>query len=68
EALPNRKGLGHIAFQVEDIEKTLELILENGGSQLGEIVNKTIKGAGSITFVYSKDIDGNIVEIQTWNK
>ena len=68
EALSNRKGIGHIAFQVEDVEKTLELILENGGSQLGEIVNKTIKGAGSITFVYAKDIDGNIVEIQTWNK
>lgn len=68
EALPNRKGFGHIAFQVDDIQKTLELVLANGGSQVGELVNKTIESAGSITFVYVKDIDGNIVELQNWKK
>lgn len=64
--LSNRKGFGHIAFKVDDVQKVLDLVLENGGSQVGELVETEIPGAGVITFVYARDIDGNIVELQNW--
>jgi catechol 2,3-dioxygenase-like lactoylglutathione lyase family enzyme len=62
----NRKGFGHIAFRVDDVKKITEKVLMNGGSQLGEIVETKIPGAGIITFVYVRDIDGNIIELQCW--
>jgi lactoylglutathione lyase len=66
EALANRKGFGHIAFQVENVEEALDKVLKFGGSRLGEIVQTEIEGAGGITFVYAKDPDGNIIELQKW--
>lgn len=62
----NRKGFGHIAFKVDNVSDVLALLLANGGSQLGEIVKTEIPKAGIITFVYAKDIDGNIIELQNW--
>jgi predicted enzyme related to lactoylglutathione lyase len=67
-ALANRKGFAHIAFRVDEVYKMLEKVLINGGSQLGEIVQTEIKNAGFITFVYVRDIDGNIIELQAWKK
>ncbi len=63
----NRKGFGHIAFQVDDVQEVLERLLASGGSKVGEIVTTDIADAGRITFVYARDIDGNIVEIQRWH-
>jgi catechol 2,3-dioxygenase-like lactoylglutathione lyase family enzyme len=71
EKLPmvaNRKGFGHIAFQVDDVKETLVRLLEHGGTQLGELVITEIKNAGIINFVYAQDIDGNIIELQSWEK
>lgn len=62
----NRKGFGHIAFKVDNVNDMLTLLLANGGTQLGEIVETEIPNAGKITFVYAKDIDGNIIELQNW--
>ena len=62
----NTSGFSHIAFLVHDLNKILYNIIENGGSQLGEIVEKEIPSAGILTFVYTKDPEGNIVEIQHW--
>ena len=67
-AAANRKGFGHIAFRVDDVNEMLQKVLNNGGAQLGEVVNLDIKDAGRITFVYAKDIDGNIGEWQHWHK
>ena len=67
-AAANRKGFGHIAFRVDDVHAMLQNVLYHGGSQLGEIVNLEIKDAGRITFVYAKDVDGNIVELQHWHE
>ncbi|MCP5048836.1 MAG: VOC family protein [bacterium] len=64
--VPNRQGLGHLAFTVDDVEKTLQKVLENGGTSLGEIVTKVIPNTGTITFVYAVDPEGNIIEIQQW--
>lgn len=62
----NRPGFTHIAFSVENVEETLKKILSNGGKALGEMVTKEIPGAGTISFVYATDPEGNIVEIQKW--
>ena len=66
EPLPNRKGFGHIAFKVDNLQEVLERLLKNGGTQLGDVLTTEIANAGQITFVYTKDIDGNIIEIQNW--
>ena len=62
----NRKGYGHIAFKVDNVKEILDRFLQTGGSQLGELVEIEVANAGLLTFVYAKDIDGNIVEIQSW--
>jgi catechol 2,3-dioxygenase-like lactoylglutathione lyase family enzyme len=66
DSQPNRKGYGHIAFKVDNVREVLTRLLENGGTKVGEIVTTQISNSGQITFVYAKDIDGNIIEIQNW--
>ena len=63
----NLEGFGHIAFSVKDVEEKLNLLLQNGGSTVGELVNTKIEGVGVISVVYAKDPEGNIIEIQKWN-
>ena len=67
ESAANRKGFGHIAFSVDDVARVRELVLANGGSDLGKITRAEIPGAGIIQFLYMKDPEGNILEIQRWN-
>ncbi len=62
----NLEGFGHIAFAVENVEEKLNLLLDNGGTVLGKLVDTYIKGAGKISVVYARDPEGNIVEIQKW--
>lgn len=62
----NDPGLVHLAFAVEDVEMTLERLLKAGGSRIGDIVTTEIPQAGCIEFVYARDPEGNIVEIQKW--
>jgi catechol 2,3-dioxygenase-like lactoylglutathione lyase family enzyme len=64
----NRKGFAHIAFRVDNVKETLDNILKNGGTQTGELVEAEIKNAGIVTFIYARDIDGNIIELQSWRK
>ena len=66
ESVANRQGLGHIAFEVEDLKETVDSILKHGGSLCGEIVEKQIDGVGLLTFSYVKDPEGNLIEIQNW--
>lgn len=63
----NTEGIGHLAFRVDDVEKIINKILENGGKQIGEITTKEIKDVGTITFAYTSDPEGNIIEIQNWS-
>jgi len=67
-SVPHRKGFGHIAFEVEDVAKVLEEVLLHGGSKQGEISGKFIEGVGYITLIYAKDPEGNIIELQNWNR
>jgi catechol 2,3-dioxygenase-like lactoylglutathione lyase family enzyme len=68
ETCSNRKGYGHLAFKVNDVKEILTRLLKHGGTQLGDLVETEISNSGYLTFVYAKDIDGNIVEIQNWKK
>lgn len=64
--MANRKGYGHIAFRVDDVPKILNRVLENGGSRMGELVETEVSELGTLSFVYARDIDGNIIELQKW--
>lgn len=63
----NRRGFGHLAFEVADVGDSVSAILEQGGSLLGEITTHAIDGVGCLTFVYARDPEGNVLEIQSWS-
>ncbi|MCG6186103.1 VOC family protein [Maribellus maritimus] len=62
----NRAGFAHIAFHVEDVEDVLEKLVQNGGEKYGELIKTKIEGVGILNAVYTRDPEGNIVEIQHW--
>ena len=64
----NKQGLTHIAFEVENVEACIRSILKHGGSHVGRISNTAVKGVGTITFAYMADPEGNILEIQHWDR
>ena len=66
ESFSNRKGFGHIAFRVDNVRDTLKSLLQHGGTQLGDLVETDIPSSGHLSFVYARDPDGNIIEIQHW--
>lgn len=66
--MANYKGFTHIAFQVDDVEAVLQKALDNGASRLGEVVEKKLENDGLLTFVYFRDPEDNIVEIQSWKR
>ncbi|WP_340202125.1 VOC family protein [Ascidiimonas sp. W6] len=63
---PNKRGFGHIAFEVENVELVLQNLKANGGKACGEITKREIEGVGEITFVYARDPEGNLIELQSW--
>lgn len=65
---PNKRGFGHIAFEVESVEIVLGNLEKNGGKPFGKITKKVVKNVGEITFVYARDPEGNLIELQSWKK
>lgn len=65
--MANHIGFTHLAFEVADVEKTLQKALEKGASLLGEVTRQDIEGVGRLSFVYFRDPEGNIIEIQSWS-
>ena len=68
EAAVNRPGFGHIAFVVEDVAAARDAVIAAGGGTVGELVTAEIPGAGNITFVYVTDPEGNVIELQKWER
>lgn len=71
DALPpeiNRPGLAHLAFEVYDVEETLAAVLREGGSRVGEVVTADYPGGRQAVFVYARDPEGNILELQSWKQ
>jgi len=67
-AMANSKGFTHIAFEVDDVDQILKNALKNGGKLLGKVTEKKVEGVGFLKFLYFRDPEGNIVEIQSWKK
>ena len=64
------QGIGHLAFEVEDIETAIRLIEHHGGSMLSdsnEISSHNVKGQGLLKWCYVRDNEGNIIELQQWD-
>lgn len=62
----NKCGIAHLAFEVDNVEETLQLLLEKGGQQIGELVKTQYDNGKKATFVYATDCEGNIIELQSW--
>ncbi len=64
----NRKGYGHIAFEVDSVAAAREAVLDLGGSAVGEIVTLETATGSRVTWCYLRDPEGNIIEFQSWQK
>ncbi len=64
----HQPGFAHLAFEVEDVETVLRQVLNEGGGQLGELVQAEYPNHVVATFVYARDPEGNILELQSWSK
>ena len=63
------QGIGHLAFEVDDIETAIKLIIKYGGSMLSDsnqISSHNVKGQGLLKWCYVRDNEGNIIELQQW--
>jgi len=67
EPAPNRIGLGHLAFQVDDVPAHLEKVVAHQGRAIGQVVSLPVPGKGTVTFVYAADPEGNLIELQAWS-
>jgi predicted enzyme related to lactoylglutathione lyase len=65
---PDTPGFSHIAFAVDDVAATAQAVLEHGGSAVGELTVREVPGVGLLTFQYVADPEGNIVEVQNWQR
>ncbi len=64
--MPNRTGFGHIAFIVPDVSAARQAVLEAGGSEHGAIAT-TPADSRHVTWVYMRDPEGNLLELQSWS-
>jgi catechol 2,3-dioxygenase-like lactoylglutathione lyase family enzyme len=62
----NRPGFSHIAFAVDDVEVARDRVMDAGGTCVGELVTVDIADAGTIQFIYVRDLERNIIELQKW--
>ena len=69
ERLPpaaNREGIGHLAFEVDDVAEAMAEVMANGGRKIGEITSFEVESIGMISFVYIADPEGNMIELQAF--
>jgi catechol 2,3-dioxygenase-like lactoylglutathione lyase family enzyme len=64
----NAPGLAHLAFEVDDVAGMRDEVIRHGGTELGETVEVEIPGGRRVTFVYMRDPEGNIIELQSWHE
>ncbi|MEL6102769.1 MAG: VOC family protein [Pseudomonadota bacterium] len=63
----NAPGFGHLAFEVADLEETLQRLQRLGGSLQGEITNFGSDDQPYL-IVYARDLEGNILELEQPSK
>lgn len=66
--MANHVGFSHLAFEVDDVDELFEKALQHGGQKLGDVSGKEIENVGLLKFTYLRDPEGNIIEIQSWEK
>jgi hypothetical protein len=64
----NRPGFARIAFSIPDVKQALLAVKRSGGSSVGTLVDAGIEGVGRIDVVYARDPEGNIIELQRWDR
>lgn len=62
----NRPGIGHLAFEVDDVDAASKEVLAHGGRAVGEIITLTTKVGTKVTWCYVTDPEDNIIELQSW--
>jgi len=62
----NQRGFAHIAFAVDDVDAALQAVISAGGGVVGGIATTQVEGVGVLRVVYSRDPEGNIIELQKW--
>jgi predicted enzyme related to lactoylglutathione lyase len=62
----NRPGFAHIAFEVGSVPDARRAVLGAGGKPVGEIVTLTTLSGSRVTWCYVTDLEGNIIELQSW--
>jgi predicted enzyme related to lactoylglutathione lyase len=63
----NEIGFTHIAFRTDNVREIIEKVIDHGGSFYGEVVETKIENVGTLTAVYMRDPEKNIIEIQNWS-
>ncbi len=59
----NQPGYGHMAFEVEDINASIDAVIEAGGTRLGEITDLGTSEA-PVLCIYLRDPEGNVLELE----
>jgi catechol 2,3-dioxygenase-like lactoylglutathione lyase family enzyme len=67
DARVDRPGWGHVAFQVPDVPAAVDAVVAAGGARVGGIITTQTKDGRQVTWCYTTDPDGNIVELQAWS-
>jgi catechol 2,3-dioxygenase-like lactoylglutathione lyase family enzyme len=62
-----RRGFGHLAFEVPDVLEAQRAVLASGGSRIGDVVTLTRADGWRVTVCYVTDPEGNALELQTWH-
>jgi len=63
----NSRGFTHIAFEVDDLDALCAEVVKAGGVLLGRLASQKVEGEGICTFVYVRDPERNIIELQSWS-
>ncbi len=63
----NLCGIAHLAFEVDNVEDTLKIVIAEGGGKIGELVSTVYDDGRKAVFVYAADPEGNIIELQSWS-
>ena len=58
----NRRGIGHISFDVEDLKVTYDAVIAAGGSAESEITR--FESESPFDYVYMRDSEGNILDLK----
>ncbi|MFY9118848.1 MAG: VOC family protein [Syntrophomonadaceae bacterium] len=67
EPVVNSPGYSHLAFEVDSVEDVLDKLLQQGGKTVGQLIHNQV-GVGTLTAVYARDPEGNIIEIMHWDR